>query len=265
MTVTENKDVPEIEQPVKETQEVAPPENDDNDPQKPIYNKIQMRDAVKRERDRAYEKAKREALMELQQQQQQQAPQDQQQPVATQAAASIMPPQTQSLGGIQQISPEQIKQLIAQEAPKALEQHARAFQQQQLVNSFVSKMQAAEAKYPGLDQKLNELDYSNPATIELIKHADRMENTGDIMNELIENPMKMGNLISLMMSGQNKLAEKAIQNLSSSIKMNDQALAQEKASNDPFSQQKPSLNAGKDDGNMSVSDFKSMFKKEKWK
>jgi len=252
---------PEV-QPQVEQQESAPVNENSNDGQEQFDSETVTK-LIKRETRKAYEKGKREALMELQQQPQAQ-PQDlQQKPaVAPQAAPAIQPAQAQSIGGIPQMSPEQIKQLIAQEAPKALQEHARSLQQQQLINSFVSKMQAAEAKYPGMEQKLNELDYS---TIHpLIQHIDKMENTGDIMHELLENPMKMGNLVSLLYS-QPKLAEKAIQSLSASIKMNDQAQAAEKSSNDPFSQQKPSLNAGKDDGDMSVSDFSAMFKKQRLK
>lgn len=211
---------------------------------------------VQRERAKAYEKGKREALMDMQQQPAQEA----QAPSAVQAAPQVIPQQVQQLGGIPQLSQDQIRHMIAQEAPKALQEHVKSMQQQALVNSFVSKMQAAEKKYPGMEQKLNELDFSTIAP--LIQHIDNMENTADIMNELIENPMKMGNLVSLFYS-QPKLAQKAIQNLSSSIRTNEEAKQAETTANDPFSQEKPSLNAGKDDGNMSVSDFKAMFKKSK--
>lgn len=231
--------------------------------QLPIYNKRQVTDVVKRERAKAFEQGKRTAMMELQQQQQAQqaqqspamaqaAPQDQQQP--TQQA------QPSSIGGMQQMSPDQIRQMIATEAPKALQDHANAMQQKQLVDSFVSKMQAAEAKYPGLEGKLNELDYSTIAP--LVKMANEMENTGDIMNELIENPMKMGNLVSLLYT-QPKLAAKAIQNLSQSIKQNTEAQAQEKTATEPFGHVKSSTVSGKDDGDMTVSDFQSMFKKQR--
>ena len=159
------------------------------------------------------------------------------------------------------MSPEQIRQMIAQEAPQALQEFARNMQQQQLVNSsFVSKMKAAEAKYPGLEQKLNELDFQSLAP--LIKHIDKMENSGDIMNELVDHPMKMGNLISIMQN-QPKLAEKAIADLSGSIKKNVDAADAEKSSAEPFGQHKPSNNMSKDDGDMYVADFQAMFKKNR--
>lgn len=260
MTEEVKTEIPEIEPPkVEQPEEVSVDvKKDDEDDQKPIFNKYQVRDAVKREQKKAYERGKREALMELQQQQQQAT--QAQQPPAAQAANMIpsqAPQQASSLGGIQQMSPDDIRKMISEEAPRALQEHANALQQKQIVDSFVSKMQAAEAKYPGLEQKLNELDYSTIAP--LIKMANEMENTGDIMNELIENPMKMGNLVSLLYT-QPKLAAKAIQNLSSSIKSNADAATQEKSVKEPFSQFKPSNNASKDDGNLTTADYR----KQSW-
>lgn len=242
--------------------DVAAPKQDINGNDDHKYTSETVTKIVKRERDKAYEKGKREALMELQQQQQA-APdvQAQQQPAAANVAVPQQSPQVApTIGGMPQVSPEQIKQMILQHAPEAFATHAKQIKQQNLVSSFVSKMKAAEAKYPGLEQKLNELDYSTIAP--LIEHIDKMENSGDIMHELIENPMKMGNLSALVYT-QPKLAEKAIHNLSASIKMNEEAKASDKSSQDPFSQQKPSINAGKDDGDMSVSDFQAMFKKKR--
>lgn len=251
------QEMPEIEALVEDNN--APKDDED---QIPVFNRKQVTDIVKRERARALEQGKRKAMMELQQQQD--APQDQSQVGATQAAQQFQqqptPAQPSSIGGMQQLSPDQIRQMIAQEAPKALQEHAQALQQRQLVDSFVAKMQTAEAKYPGLESKLNELDYSTIAP--LIKMANEMENTGDIMNELVENPMKMGNLVSLLYT-QPKLASKAIQNLSQSIKQNVEAQAQEKSAQEPFGQIKSSITAGKDDGDMTVSDFRAMFKKQR--
>ena len=121
-------------------------------------------------------------------------------------------------------------------------------------------MQAAETKYPGLEKKLSELDFSTLTPV--IGDINDMDNAGDIMNELLENPMKLGNVVALAYS-QPHLAKTAIKSLSASIKMNEEAKAAEKSSQDPFSQQRPSLNAGKDDGDMSVADFQAMFRKRR--
>jgi hypothetical protein len=81
----------------------------------------------------------------------------------------------------------------------------------------------------------------------------------DIMKELLDNPMKMGNLMTLMYT-QPQMAQKAMADLSNSIKTNQDALAQEKQAQDPMSQLKPSTSAGMDNSAMSVSDFKKMFR-----
>lgn len=225
--------------------------NDDDDKQKPVFNRIQVSDVVKREQKKAYEKGRREALMELQQQQQQAQPEVN---ANTQAPAQTPP---SSLGGMNQISREDILKMISEQTPQVLRNHVDSIKKEQIVNSFVQKMQAAESKYPGLEEKLNELDYSTIAP--LIEMANNLENTGDIMKELVDNPMKMGNLVSLLYT-QPRLATKAMQDLSNSIKQNNEALDKEQSAQDPFGQIKPSGNAGMDNGSMSVRDFQKMFR-----
>lgn len=241
----------------EEVQEVAAPETHGSDGDQKYSPEIVSK-IVKREREKAYEKGKREAMMELQQQAQQPATAPE-----SAAAPAVQPQQpqiAQSMGGMPQVTPEQIQKMISEQAPQVFGQYAKQLQQQNLVNSFVSKMQAAEAKYPGLEKKLSELDFSTLTPV--IGHINDMENAGDIMNELLEHPHKLGNVISLAYA-QPHLAKNAIKSLSSSIKMNEEAKAAEKSSNDPFSQNKPSMNAGKDDGDMSVTDFQAMFRKRR--
>lgn len=225
---------PGLVSPVEAPKEVAA----DDMLHKEVVSKI-----VERERQKAFEKGKQEALMELQQQQ---APQEQQ-----------VAQQPQSIGGMQQMSPADIERLIAEKAPQVLQAHVANLKNEHMVNSFVAKMQAAEAKHPGLEAKLNDLDYESMAP--LIEMANNMENTGDIMKELLDNPMKMGNLMTLMYA-QPKMAQRAMMDLSNSIKTNQDALAQEKQAQDPMSQLKPSSSAGIDNSTMSVSDFRKMFR-----
>ncbi len=202
---------------------------------------------VARERAKAYEKGKQEALMQQEQpvQAQQQAPQ----------------PATQTFGGIQQapqMSPEAIQQLIAEHVPHYLQAQAEEYKNKQFVDSFVGKMQAAEKQYPGLETKLNDLDFSKPGTQALVQMANNMDNTGDIMNELIENPEKMGVLLNLIHE-QPKLAMQRMASLGKSIQTNQEALAQEKSANQPIGQLKSSVNAGVDDHNLSVKDLKKLL------
>lgn len=236
----------EIEAPGVEAPEEAPnsvPE--DNAPlARDVVSKI-----VERERKKAYEKGQKDYLMQLQQEQAQQ-----QQPSE---APAMQQQGQQSLGGMQQLSPADIERMIAEKAPQLLQEHVQQLKNEHTINSFVSKMQAAEQKYPGLEAKLNELDYSSMSP--LVQMANDMENTGEIMKELVDNPMKLGNMIALTHT-QPGLAKRQMMELSNSIKTNQAALAEEAEARDPMSQLKPSSSAGMDNGAMSVTDFRKMFR-----
>lgn len=233
--------------PVEQAQESAP---DDNSPlARDVVSKI-----VERERKKAYEKGQKDALMQSQQEQASQAQQPNQQ-------ASVSPAMQsqgqQSLGGMQQMSPADIERMIAEKAPQLLHDHVQNLKNEHTINSFVSKMQAAEQKHPGLEAKLNELDYSQMAP--LVHLANDMENTGEIMKELVDNPMKLANMMALAQM-QPGIAKRQMMELSNSIKTNQEALAQEKQAQDPMAQLKPSSSAGMDSGTMSVTDFRKMFR-----
>ncbi len=206
---------------------------------------------IERERVKAYEKGKSEALMELQAQQQEQA-----------APAQSDPQQQQSLGGMAQMSPDEIKALIAQQVPQHLQEQVHQMKNTHMVNNFVSKMQAAEQKYPGLEEKLGLLDYSKPNTVALIEMAAQLDNAGDIMHDLLENPEKMSTLFSLIQE-QPRLAMSKMQSLGTSIKQNQEAQSKHESAKDPLSQIRPSTNAGMDNGDMSVSDYSKYWRQNK--
>ncbi len=232
--------------------------NPDNAPSGEVVNDMLSRETVskivERERQKAYAKGKQEALMD-QQIQQQAAPQSIED--NGQAAPQMIQRSQQSLGGMAQLSPEDVERMIAERAPQVLQDHVNQIKTRQTVDSFVNKMQAAETKYPGIQEKLNDLDYSSLAP--LVEMANNMENTADIMKELLDNPMKMGNLLTLQYA-QPKMAQRAMMELSNSIKTNQDALAQEAQARDPMSQIKPSSSAGMDNGKMTTTDFRKMFK-----
>lgn len=231
------------DEPVLDNAPVAP----DDDMQKPVFNRIQVADVVKREKQKAFEKGKKEAMMEFQQSQQQQV----------QEAPAMQQQSVTSLGGMQNIAPADLDRMIAEKIPEALQGHVNQLRTQQLVDSFVSKMQAAEAKYPGLQDQLNDLDYSSMAPV--VEMANNMENTADIMKELLDKPEKLSAILTLSFT-QPRLAQRKIMDLSQSIKQNEDAKAQDTQAKDPMSQLKPSSSAGMDNSAMSVADFRKMFK-----
>lgn len=224
-----------------------------DDDQKPIYNKHQVADVVKRERERALEKGKRMALEELAQQQAQQAPQAPAQP----AQQPQQPQQSPSLGGMPQVSQDDIRRMIAEQAPQYMQQHLQQQATQRQADGFVQKMKAAEAKYPGLEAKLEKLDWTHMGPV--IRLIDGASNPGDIMKELVDNPMKMGNLLTLAHT-QPGMAEEAVKDLSNSIAQNQAALAQDKEASEPLGLITPS-NVGSDTGGKgSIRDFKNKYR-----
>ncbi len=238
------------EQPTVEAESIV------DDEQKPLYNKIQMADVVKREKEKAFRKGQQMAMEELKAQQAAQA-QDQQQ----QAQAPQQPQQAQSLGGMPQLSQDEIRRMVAeataQAVPQHLQNHSQQLAAQRQAESFVQKMQAAEARYPGLEKKLEELDWTHLGPV--IRLVDGTGKEGEVMKELVENPMKMGNLLTLAHSQPN-MAKKAMQDLVNSITQNQQAQAQDAQAPDPLDQMTPST-VGSDTGTKgSVRDFKNRYR-----
>ena len=219
-----------------------------DDMQAPVFNKIQMKQVVDREKQKAYERGKREAMADLQQEQ---APQ---QEPAQQVSQTV-----NGIGGMHSMSPAEVQRMIQEHAPHYLEQQMQQMRTNHAVESFVSKMQAAEAQYPGLDKELNELEYDKPGMAQLVSLVNDMPNSAEIMKELVmDNPMKMGGILSLLNSQPRKAAQE-LHKLSQSIKQNDDALAQERQAQDPLSQLKSSTGTNKNDNDLSVKDLRRML------
>ncbi len=224
------------------------------DEPKKSFTSDAVKKVVEREKAKAFERGKREVLMELQQQQQQQ-------PV--EQPNQVAPQQNSSLGGMPQLSPADIERMIAEQAPQALHQHVQKMQQDQMVNTFVQKMQQAEQEHPGLEQELNNLNYNDPRMHAFIAMANNMENTGDIMKEVMDNPTKMESLLN-MAYNQPYQAQKALKSLSDSIKTNQTAKAEEIQARDPMSQIKSSTTSGTKEGSqhdMSQEELRLLLKK----
>jgi hypothetical protein len=219
------------------------------------FNQRQVSDVIKRERQRAYEKGRKEALMQQELQQQYIAPVQQ----------NVSQQNQIGLGGVQQgLSEDQVRQMIAEQAPEVLQAQMHAFKQDHLVNTFVSKMQAAEAKHPGLEAELNKLNFNDPSMHAFIELANTFDNTADIMKEVIDHPNKLTTLLAFVQQ-QPYIAQKQMQALSQSIKVNDDAKAYEATARDPIRQLNSSSTAGinSDSSSMSVADFQKMFKSRK--
>lgn len=234
------------------------------EPANDMLSKTMVSKIVERERLKAYEKGKQEALMELQQgQQQEQQPDQQEAPIAQPLQRA-----NQGMGGMAPQNPsgmsqEAIEQLIMQKAPEALMQQFNEHKQKTMVNAFVDKMQAAEQRYPGLEEKLNKLNYQDPAMHSLIEMANNLENTGDVINELVSNPSKMIQVLSGIRE-QPYLGQETLMSLSNSIKQNQEAAAENSQAREPMSKLKPSISAGlADSTQLSINDLQKMLTKRK--
>jgi hypothetical protein len=168
-----------------------------------------------------------------------------------------------SMGGMQQYSIDQLRQIASEEAGKKhqeymnqAEQHRREALGQQIANDFNSKLSSGKDRYSDFDEKVAPLleDLHNMPHLVLL--ANGMDNTADVMYDLATNPHKVANLLTLA-DKSTRLAQLQMQQLSNSIKTN-QAASKQPSSREPLSQIKPST-VGIDNGSpKSVKDFKKM-------
>jgi hypothetical protein len=158
--------------------------------------------------------------------------------------------QTQSMGGIQQQSPEDIQRMIRQEAFNMSREH----QAQQIEQSWKGAMEAEKLADPEFADLYDAIGIeSQPG---LIIAMAGMDNKAQVVKDLAKNPSKYANILTLANGGSPKLAQLELNKLSASIKTNEDAKKQPKV-DAPLSQIRTS-NIGGDDGNYSVTDYRNM-------
>jgi hypothetical protein len=164
------------------------------------------------------------------------------------------PPRTESpqtMGGMQQMTPEDIGRIIDQRA----EQWRRDAVAQQVVSEFINKLQAGKDKYPDFEDVITDLNL--PVMTDLVHLSNSVDNTADVIYDLGKNPHKVGNLMALINNAPH-LAQIEMQKLSNSIKGNVVAQNTTNAK-EPLSQIKSST-VGADNGSSSISDLR----KQSW-
>src|SRR3990167_2198035 len=153
-----------------------------------------------------------------------------------------------------QLTEDQIRQMMREEASKVQEDQFRQQAAHHLLSEFSTKMAAGKERYPDFEEKVAGLDLAKiPQIIQL---ANATDNTADVMYELANKPYKVGNILSLLNSAPH-LAIAEMQNLSNSIKTNQKAAQTVSSAREPLSNLRPS-NAGIDNGVKSVGDFRKM-------
>lgn len=163
--------------------------------------------------------------------------------------AQMAAPQAQSMGGMPQLSQEQIRNMIAEEAQKrAREEHALRF-----ANDFVGKLEAGKTKYDAndFDKTMQDLNLQSiPHVLELTGGVD---NAADVMYHLGKNPTKLGSLVTLAYVNP-KLAQVEMHKLSESLRTNESA-SNVPSIKEPLTQIKRST-VGADTGKRTVADLR---------
>lgn len=203
-------------------------------PQEKMIPSSQVSKIVASQAREAADKARKQALEEYQREQQ-----------AGQQHAG----QQQQVGNMNPNDPNQIRQLIREEAQRL----AQLEMAQQIESDFERKINAEMTQDPEFAEVYKAMNLE--AHPEIVIWANGFDNTAAVIKELGNNPSKYSSVIALAKSGMPKLAENELKKISSSIKANEEAKQQPKAP-EPLGQMKPS-GIGADNGQMEVSDFRN--------
>jgi hypothetical protein len=226
---------------VDETQESAPAAEK-------MLSQSEVDRIVKQVKVNAADKARRDALAEMQ------ASRPVNQPVDHNVNV------TQGFGGM---TPryDDIRQMVADETQKQQDsfrqkayQEARIKEGERVASEFFHKLQSGQEKYEDFETVVGKLPFSKiPEVVEL---ANSVDNTDDIMYELAKNPIKLASIKTLS-SFDRDAAFAEIKKISASIKNNQQA--QNQVLDEPMRHLKSSPTQ-LDDGEKSVADYMKIFR-----
>lgn len=226
------------------------------------FRQSEVNDLVGRAKSEAIERYKRESSMASHntppQQQSYQAPQQQ----------SYQQPPYQPQPGMTE---EQVRRITADEATRSRnewiqEQRRTAEEQnaQRIASEFFTKVGAGEGGIKEFEKLVSDSGVDLGAIPYHVQLANRVDNTREVMVELMKNPTKIGaiqNLIDIdLRAGRHPtLAMAEITRLSESIKANQKG-AKYQAPNDPLSQLRPSNAGAGNNGPLSVGDYKRKYR-----
>ena len=170
-----------------------------------------------------------------------------------------------SMGGMQNpVDTDAIKQQIMADLKAQFQQasEARAAQEtdkeaQRIAAEYHGKMKTGADKYEDFNDVM--ADFNPQAFPNLVYLANQMDNTPDVMRELMLNPSKWST-VALLSERDPQAAQNYLNRISQSIKANEQAKASEKEVAPPLSRLSSS-SAGQDTGKpQSMADMKRMFR-----
>jgi len=206
------------------------------------YSEEEVNGIVGDKKQKAYQKGYETALAELEKKKESQNDAAQQ----NQNASS-------SLGGISQLTPDKINELIDKRVQESIQQKENERSGQQFYNQFVSKMAKGKADYSDFEEKVAPLRLDNNPDIAQL--ANSFENTSDIMYHFGNNPAVMTTIAVMARTVSPQVAYAEMQKISNALKSNQEALKNKPVVNNPLSQIKPST-VGADNGKKTISDLR---------
>lgn len=204
-----------------------------------MYSKSHVTDLIKKEKEAAYRKAQREYQSQLE---------------------AMKTGETQSMGGMQQMNPDQITDHVIsklQEQYEKANQEQRKAEYESFVNeqakSYLEKMD----KSSGLADDFKEMTarFKPDRYKDIFFMANSYENTPAIIYELGKNPEKLVEINNAMKDNPD-IAKLLMDKIAKSIEFNEQAKQNNKSAEPPLGRPKPSLAAGSDSGASTLADLK---------
>lgn len=161
----------------------------------------------------------------------------------------------QQIGGMSSPSADEIRQMIADNTQRELQRMQQMGAWQNTAETFVNRIQAAKDKFPDLEKQLVDLGIAeNP---ELVRIANSIDNTAEVLDFLQKNPQQLFMLSAMTENGKSRYALATMQNISSQLKSNSLA-GNTQVAPEPLSQITPST-IGKDSGKMTQADYRKMY------
>ena len=151
------------------------------------------------------------------------------------------------MAGIQ----KQMQEANEERANKELQDQAT-----QIANSYRTKMQSGKDSYEDFDTVMQ--DFNPQAFPNLVYLAAQVDNTPDVMYELMKNPSKWATL-AVLSERDPQAAQTMINRISTSAKANQQAKAENKEAPPPLSRLSSSK-TGQDNGKLEVRDYKKIYR-----
>lgn len=208
----------------------------------------------------AYERGKKESAAEYEKRMQSlnQAPQD--------TFDSVNQKPT-TMGGMPQVSPEELKRMIAEGTRAEIESESKkqAYENAQKqydadTLDFINKLKRDTHKYPDFNDVVGQLELPNimQESPELLYLYNSVDNPVDVLYDLAKNPHKVSQIEGLYKSGRRNAAIQQLKSLADSIKQNETAM-NSKQPNEPLSQLKTS-SLGADNGQMSSAELRRKWR-----